>query len=160
MNDNLITFSGWVGGPVELTHVGEGVPVASLRVGSTPRRLREGRWEDGETVWYSVKAWRSLAEHLATSVKTGEPVLVSGRMTAESWTSPDGTLNTRHVVVAASVGHDLTRGTSTFVRASSRGTFVADAAAPTTEEGEHEAEESVDSASTGAALEGHSGAAA
>ncbi|MFC6153554.1 single-stranded DNA-binding protein [Nocardioides yefusunii] len=116
MNEDRITFSGNVGSRVELGAVGEGVAVASFRVGSTPRRLRDGRWEDGETAWYTVKAWRQLADNLAASLSVGDPVLVTGRVSAETWTAQDGTLVTRHVVVAASVGHDLTRGRSTFVR--------------------------------------------
>ena len=117
MNDSLITFSGNVGGPVDLSVVRDEVPVATLRVGSTPRRLRDGRWEDGETLWYTVKAWRQLATNLADSVRTGDPILVTGRLTAESWTREDGTVATRHVVVAVSVGHDLARGRSVFSRA-------------------------------------------
>ena len=116
MNDSLITFSGWVGSQVELVHVGEGVPVATFRVGSTPRRVRDGQWENGETIWYAVKAWRSLATHVAASVRSGEPVLVTGRLVAETWQKDDGTQVTRHVVVAQGVGHDLTRGTAVFTR--------------------------------------------
>lgn len=116
MNDNQITFSGWVGSQVELATVGNEIPVATFRVGSTPRRLRDGRWEDGETVWYAVKAWRALATHVAASLQVGDPVLVTGRMVAESWKKEDETLVTRHVVVAVSAGHDLTRGTSRFAR--------------------------------------------
>lgn len=116
MNDDLITFSGWVGSRVELSHVGDAVPLASFRVGSTPRRLRDGRWENGETIWYAVKAWRHLAANVAASVRSGDPVLVTGRFTAETWQKEDGTSVTRHVVVAQSVGHDLSKGTSTFVR--------------------------------------------
>ncbi|WP_181310393.1 single-stranded DNA-binding protein [Nocardioides campestrisoli] len=117
MNESTITFSGWVGSEVTLTEGSNGVAVASFRVGSTPRRFRGGRWEDGETIWYAVKAWRALATHVAASVRTGDPVVVSGRLVADVWKREDGTVSTRYVVVAASVGHDLTRGTSTFQRA-------------------------------------------
>lgn len=119
MNDSLITFSGWVGSQVELTHVGEGesVPVATFRVGSTPRRRRgDGQWENGETIWYAVKAWRQLATHVAASLHSGEPVLVTGRLRAESWQKEDGTTVSRQVVLAQAVGHDLTRGTTVFSR--------------------------------------------
>lgn len=116
MNDTLITFAGWVGGDVELTHTPGGAAVASLRVGSTPRRFRDGTWQDQETIWYSVKAWRHLAENLAASVRRGQPVLVAGRLVAETWQRPDGTTATRHVVVASSVGHDLARGRAVFSR--------------------------------------------
>lgn len=116
MNDTLITFSGWVGGNVELARTTTGAAYASLRVGSTPRRLKDGTWEDQETIWYSVKAWRTLAENVAASVHRGQPVLVSGRLVAETWERPDGTSATRHVVVATSIGHDLSRGCAQFTR--------------------------------------------
>lgn len=116
MNDSMITFSGWVGSRVDVVQVGEGVAVATFRVGSTPRRFRGGRWENGETLWYSVKTWRSLATHAAASLRVGDPVVVTGRLVAETWTKDDGTVQTRHVVVAVTIGHDLNRGTSTFTR--------------------------------------------
>ncbi|MBA3780940.1 MAG: single-stranded DNA-binding protein [Nocardioides sp.] len=116
MNDTMITFTGWVGGNVELNHTTTGTPVATLRVGSTPRRLKDGTWEDQETIWYSVKAWRTLAENVAASVRRGQPVLVTGRLVAETWDRPDGTSATRHVVVAATIGHDLSRGRADFSR--------------------------------------------
>lgn len=117
MNDSMITFSGWVGSEVTITEPGNGPAVASFRVGSTPRRFRGGQWEDGETIWYAVKAWRTLAVNVAASVRTGEPVVVSGKLVADVWKREDGTVSTRYVVVASSVGHDLTRGTSEFRRA-------------------------------------------
>ena len=116
MNDNVITFSGWVASRVELTEVRDGVCVATFRVGSTPRRFRDGQWENGETLWHSVKAWRTLAVHVAASVSSGDPVLVTGRLVAESWKKEDGSVVTRHVILAVSVGHDLTRGTTQFTK--------------------------------------------
>lgn len=116
MNDSMITFSGWVGSRVDVVQVGEGVAVATFRVGSTPRRFRDGRWENGETLWYSVKTWRSLATNAAASLRVGDPVVVTGRLVAETWTKDDGTVQTRHVVVAVTIGHDLNRGSSTFTR--------------------------------------------
>jgi single-strand DNA-binding protein len=114
MNDTLITFCGWVGSEVTLSDVGNGAQVASFRVGSTPRRYRNGQWEDGPTAWYTVKAWRGLALHVHESVRQGDPVLVQGRLVSDVWERGDGTTSTRYVVVASSVGHDLNRGTSVF----------------------------------------------
>lgn len=118
MNDSMITFSGWVGSRLDVVQVGDGVAVSTFRVGSTPRRFRDGRWENGETLWYSVKAWRSLATNAAASLRVGDPVVVTGRLVAETWTKDDGTVQTRHVVVAVTIGHDLNRGASTFTRLS------------------------------------------
>jgi single-strand DNA-binding protein len=120
MNDTQITFCGWVGSEVTLTELPQGGPVASFRVGSTPRRLRRGQWEDGPTAWYTVKAWRGLAEHVAASVRCGDPVVIHGKLVADVWTREDGSVSTKYVVVATSVGHDLNRGTTTFVKAARR----------------------------------------
>ncbi len=116
LNDTMITFAGWVGGNVELGRTSTDTAFATLRVGSTPRRLKDGTWEDQETIWYSVKAWRALAENVAASVVRGQPVLVTGRLVAETWDKPDGTSASRHVVVATAIGHDLSRGRAVFSR--------------------------------------------
>ncbi len=122
MNDTQITFCGWVGSDVSLAEVAPGAPVATFRVGSTPRRFRAGRWEDGPTAWFTVKAWRALAEQVHESVRTGDPVIVQGRLVADVWEREDGTTSTRYVVVAHAVGHDLNRGTSAFTKAPRRDT--------------------------------------
>ncbi|MFT3871122.1 MAG: single-stranded DNA-binding protein [Nocardioides sp.] len=116
MNDTHISFCGWVGSDVTLTEIGNGASVASFRVGSTPRRFRNGSWEDGTTAWYTVKAWRALAEHVHDSVRQGDAVMVQGRLEADVWDKGDGTKSVRYVVVATAIGHDLNRGTSSFTK--------------------------------------------
>ncbi len=120
MNDTQITFCGWVGSDVTVAEVADGVPVATFRVGSTPRRFRGGRWENGPTSWFTVKAWRRLAEHVQACLGSGDPVVVHGRLVADVWKREDGTTSTRYVVVAHSVGHDLNLGTSAFTRSGKR----------------------------------------
>lgn len=116
MDDVQITVRGWVGGEVELRRTGSGEAYASLRVACTSRLWRDGDWHDGGTVWHTVKVWRALAEHVAASVHQGDPVVVHGRLVADPWRRPDGTTTVRHVLVAATLGHDLARGTSVFTR--------------------------------------------
>lgn len=126
MNETYITFRGWVGGDVELREVRGDRRVARLRVASTPRRWRDGRWEDGPTTWHTVTAWNALADHVAASVRSGQPVLVHGRFEADVWTAADGTARVVHVVRAATIGHDLSRGTAVFSRAASAEPAVAE----------------------------------
>ena len=59
MNETFVTLSGWLGGDVTIREAA-GVPVATFRVASTPRRYQRKTetWEDGDTQWYSVNAWR------------------------------------------------------------------------------------------------------
>ncbi|HSE69478.1 MAG TPA: single-stranded DNA-binding protein [Nocardioidaceae bacterium] len=116
MNDVFVTFQGWVGGDVTHRETKDG-NVVNFRVGSTPRiRKRSGEWVDGETTWFSVSAWRSLADNIRDSVRKGDAVVVHGRLRTDVWTREDGQTSTTFVVEATVVGHDLTRGQSTFMK--------------------------------------------
>ena len=92
--------------------------MASFRVASTPRRYQRttDSWEDGDTQWYSVNAWRALAENCDRSLRRGDPVVVHGKLSAHVWTNKAGLEVTTFEVEAAFVGHDLNRGTSAFER--------------------------------------------
>lgn len=118
MNESYVTFQGWVGNEVALREVGD-VPVATFRVGSTPRRYSRAAngWADGETTWYTVNAWRALARNCADSLHRGEPVTVHGRLTTQIWKDDDGKEQVTWVVEAMAVGHDLNRGTAAFLKA-------------------------------------------
>ena len=117
MNETVVTLSGWLGGNVALRQA-SGVPVATFRLASTPRRYqrRTDTWEDGDTQWYTVNAWRGLAENCAESLRRGDPVTVHGRLTARTWTTKAGVEVTTFEIEASAVGHDLNRGTSEFRR--------------------------------------------
>lgn len=116
MNDTYITLTGWVGSDVSLREVPGGQPVANFRVATTSRKFRNNQWEDGATTWYSIRAWRRLADNVHGSIKRGDPVVVHGKLEADVWTKEDGTTNTQLVITATSVGHDLSRGTAVFTK--------------------------------------------
>lgn len=115
MSDSFITLQGWVGSEVETREVG-GHVVASFRVGSTPRQRRNGNWVDGETSWYTVNCWRALGQNVAESIHKGDPVIVRGRVRVDVWAREGQEPSTSWLVEAMFVGHDLNRGTSSFVR--------------------------------------------
>ncbi len=111
-----LTVTGHVGADVELRRTQQtNTPRASFRLACTPRVYRQGSWSDDPTTWLTVICWRSLAEHVAASVSRGDPVVVTGRVRTQTWTDDDGS-HERMVVEATTVGHDLSRGTSTFHR--------------------------------------------
>ena len=117
MNETLVTLQGWLGTDVTLRQAGDS-PVASFRVACTPRRYQKktDSWVDGTTQWFSVNAWRALAEHCEQSLHRGDPVVVHGRLNAQVWSNSAGMEVTSYDVEAVVVGHDLNRGTSTFLR--------------------------------------------
>lgn len=117
MNDTLITLQGNLGGDVEVRQAGQS-RVATFRVACTPRiyQKKTDEWVDGDTQWYRVNAWRTLGDHCESSLRRGDPVFVQGRLRAQTWTNSAGIEVTSMEVEATVVGHDLSRGTSSFTR--------------------------------------------
>ncbi len=118
MNEPTITLVGHLAAPPRLRTTAAGVCVADFRVAATPRKHDKGtgEWGDGETLWFSVTAWRALAEHCAASLGKGDKVVVSGRLTVRSWKGDDGVERSGLEVDAASVGLDLSRGRAAYVK--------------------------------------------
>ena len=118
MHDTFVTLQGNVGGPVTLRRAGDAL-VATLRVGCTPGRFDRSSeaWVNEETQWFSVNAWRGLAEHCEASLQRGDAVFVHGRMSVRTWINAANVEQQSMEVQAITVGHDLTRGTSAFTRA-------------------------------------------
>ncbi|ADB31288.1 single-strand binding protein [Kribbella flavida DSM 17836] len=113
--ETYLTLQGRVGGDVQFKQVNGGHALASFRIGSTARTLdrAKGIWIDRPTTWFTVECWRTLAQNVADSVGRGDPVVVHGRLKTTEWTE-DGEPRSRTVIEALSVGHDLTRGTTSF----------------------------------------------
>jgi single-strand DNA-binding protein len=117
MTDSTITVRGWLGADVQLREAA-GVPVASFRLACTPRKFnrRTETWSDGLTQWYTVSAWRGLADNCATSLRRGDPVVVHGRLEARTYVNANGVEVLSLEIDALHVGHDLSRGTTVFTR--------------------------------------------
>lgn len=118
MNEPFITVVGNLAGPPRQRTTPAGTSVADFRIAATPRlRDREsGEWSDGETIWFGVTAWRQLAVHCGASLKKGDKVVVSGRLSTRSWETETGERRAGLEVEAASVGLDLSRGPAEYVK--------------------------------------------
>lgn len=122
MNETQVTLTGWLGNDVTTRQAGDST-VASFRLGATPRRFnrRTSEWFDADTQWYTVSAWRALGSNCADSLRRGDPVVVHGRLSAQTWTNSAGIEVTTFEVEASFVGHDLNRGTSRFTKSARAG---------------------------------------
>ncbi|WP_217183825.1 single-stranded DNA-binding protein [Streptomyces sp. AC495_CC817] len=98
-----------------------GTPVTNFRLASSHRRFDAATqaWVDAGTNWYSVAAFRHLGEHVASSLRTGDSVIVTGRLKIRSWEAGEKH-GTSVDIDADAIGHDLRWGTSTF-RSAPRG---------------------------------------
>jgi single-strand DNA-binding protein len=117
MNETYVTISGNVVGDPQVRRTRADVPFVTFRVASNVRRVdhKTGEYVDAGTNFVNVTAFRSLGINLANSLEKGHPVVVYGRMRINQWTNGERT-GTTVEIDAYNVGHDLTRGQSTFVR--------------------------------------------
>jgi len=88
---NKVTITGRLGTDPEMRFLPSGVPVTTFRM-AVNRMV--GRSDSGErreeTDWFTVKAWRQLAEFCNQYLTKGKRVLVEGRLETRSWDGPDG----------------------------------------------------------------------
>ena len=112
MQEPVITVSGNVGGMPRTRVVASGSVVTDFRIANTPRDVDKatGQWSDGQTVWFGVSCWRNLAENVAASVKTGDRVVVTGRLRAHTWKTEQGEERSSLEIKAQTIGFDLSRG--------------------------------------------------
>jgi len=118
MNETMVCVVGNVATQPVYRELATGAS-ARFRLAVTARYWdrEKSTWADGHTNFFTVWARRSLATNVGASVSVGDPIVVQGRLKirteqrdGQSWTSAD--------VEAAAIGHDLSRGTSAFRRAS------------------------------------------
>jgi len=116
MNETLVTLVGNAATAVEFRETASG-GMARFRFAVTPRRWDRAKevWADGHTSFYTVWAWRALAQNLTGSVAVGEPLVVHGRLKVRE-EELEGQRRTFVDIEAVAVGHDLTRGTTAFRR--------------------------------------------
>src|SRR5699024_287245 len=69
------------------------------------------QWEDGNTSWYPVTAFRRLAGNMFRSFSLADPVTVAGNIAVKEWVSTHGSHRaTTAEVIADTAGHDLMLG--------------------------------------------------
>jgi single-strand DNA-binding protein len=74
-----------------------------------------------QTDFFTVNAWRTLAENVAESLRTGTRVIVSGRLQSRSWETEDGDRRTVIEIEADEVGPSLRWATCQVTKAARSG---------------------------------------
>ncbi len=116
MND-IVTIRGNVGNdPVRAT-LPSGDSVLNFRVATSHgyRDRRTGTWVETGTNWFAVSAFRRLADNAKASLRSGDAVIITGRLQLKEWHN-NGRSGFSADIVADAIGHDLDRGTSNFLR--------------------------------------------
>ncbi len=133
MNETTITITGNLVDAPELRYTPAGQAVASFRVASTPRYQDRdsGGWRDGDTLFLTCNAWRTLAENAAESLGKGSRVIVTGRLRQRSYETTDGARRTTYEVTADDIAPSLRTATAKITRASrDTGAVAADGEPP------------------------------
>ena len=116
MSDNITIIGNVASEPRRGTST-SGVEFFSMRVATSERRLNResGEWSDGPPNFYTVSAYRQLAENAYASLRRGDRVVVAGRVRIRSYGEGDKR-GTSVDIDAEAIGPELRWGTTTFHR--------------------------------------------
>jgi single-strand DNA-binding protein len=114
---DLLTLTGVVATPPRHVVTNSGLDIVSFRLASAQRRYDKAtsKWVDADTNWYTVSAFRQLAQNVLVSIERGQHVVVTGRLRIRSWEAGEKT-GISVEVDADAIGHDLSWGTSALTR--------------------------------------------
>ena len=118
---NQVVIVGNLTDDPELRYTPNGAAVVKFRV-AVNRRYQDqsGQWKDAETSYFTVNAWRTLAENSAESLTRGSRVVVVGRLQTRSWETQEGDKRTVTEIEADELGPSL-RWATAKVEKQSRG---------------------------------------
>jgi single-strand DNA-binding protein len=127
-SDNQIIIVGNLTDDPELRYTPNGAAVVKFRV-AVNRRFKDeaGNWKDGETSYFTVNGWRSLAENVAESLTRGARVVVAGRLQMRSWETQEGEKRTVVEIEADEIGPSLRWATAKVERQGRSGDWAAPA---------------------------------
>jgi single-strand DNA-binding protein len=97
---NKVMIIGRLGTDPEMRYTANGNAVTSFRVATNFVSTTPDGERREETEWFSVIAWRNLAEQCSQYLQKGRRVYVEGRLRTRSWDTPDGQRRFRTEVIA------------------------------------------------------------
>lgn len=102
MNFNIIILGGHLTKDIQLSYLPSQTEVADFSMAVN----KKWKTKDGEAkervCFIDCRAFGKNAETLNKYVKKGSPLLISGELTFESWTSKDGAKHSKHRVTVES----------------------------------------------------------
>jgi single-strand DNA-binding protein len=97
---NKVMIIGNVGADPEMRYTADGNALTSFRVASNFNYTAPSGERHEETEWFSIVAWRKLAEQCSQFLQKGRRVYVEGRLRTRSWDTPEGQRRFRTEVIA------------------------------------------------------------
>ncbi len=115
MSSTTITLVGNLTREPILRHTSNGTAVAELGLAVNRRWRADDAWQE-QTSFFTVIAWRALAENVVASLHRGDLVVVHGRVEQRTWTTDEGGKRTTMEVVADEIAPSLRWATATIER--------------------------------------------
>lgn len=105
---NYVTVVGNLTRDPELRFTPSGTPVASfgVAVNKSFQNKSTGEWEN-DVDFFNVVAWFKLAENCAESLIKGDRVLITGRLSQDSWEDKDGQKRSVFKIIANVIAPSL-----------------------------------------------------
>ena len=85
-----ITLVGRLVADPEIKFGGSGIAILKARVVTSGRKKTDDGWQDIDTTFWSVSAFRQLAENVAESLQKGDEVIVVGKVKVREYETPEG----------------------------------------------------------------------
>lgn len=117
-NGATVTLAGYVATEPRYRTIDDKTPIVSMRVAWTSRFIDRdtGEWRDGKTSFANVNCWRKLANNVASSLRKGQAIMLTGRLQVRDYDDKEGMRRIAVDIDADTIGHDLSRGVAHFQR--------------------------------------------
>lgn len=107
-----ITLTGRLVADPELKFAASGIAILKARVVTSGRKKTDNGWEDVDTTFWSVSAFRQLAENVAESLSKGDEVIVVGKVKQREYQTAEGEKRSVTEVTADAFGPNLRSATA------------------------------------------------
>ena len=97
---NKMIAIGNLGADPDMRYTSSGAPVTSFRIAANRTYTTADGERREETEWFTVVAWRQLAETCNQYLTKGKKVYVEGRLKSNSWTGQDGQTRFTNEIIA------------------------------------------------------------
>jgi single-strand DNA-binding protein len=98
-NLNKVLLMGRLTRDPELRSTPQGTPVMEVGLAVNRKYYDQNRQSREEVLFVEVTFWSKQAELVAKYLRKGQPIFVEGRLSMDTWETPEGQRRTRHRVV-------------------------------------------------------------
>lgn len=106
-----ITATGNLVADPDIKFLPQGTAVTNFRIacGSRRKNPQTQEWEDGDTTFLTINAWKGLAENVASQFSKGQKITIEGRLKQREYQTKEGEKRTVFEVEADEVSAPVSK---------------------------------------------------